>query len=137
MLRSGDRTQLESSDIVLIDFGVSRPFINENGEHLPLEEDVPFSGNMMFQSQNAFKRLTLSRRDDIISILYNMIYLMNPYELKLGNLFQSKSFNQSYKQIREYKLKSSPEKICNETQRSKCLLNFCKEAYSYSFADTP
>ena len=121
----------------LIDFGCSHAYMID-GKHIKnLKKSKDKDRNLIFASKNYFNGHTLSRRDDIISILYNLIYLMNPYELKLGNLFQSKSFNKSYKQIREYKLKSSPEKICNETQRRKCLLNFCKEAYSYSFADTP
>jgi serine/threonine protein kinase len=77
LLRSGDKSAIESSDIILIDFGVSRPFLDDAGDHLPLKEGVPFSGNLMFQSHNAFKRVTLSRRDDLISLCYLMTFLFN------------------------------------------------------------
>ena len=34
-----------------------------------------FKGSYMFQSKNAFEGHTLSRRDDIISLIYLLIYL--------------------------------------------------------------
>ena len=42
-----------------------------------METDVPFKGNAIFSSKNAFARITLSRRDDIISIVYLLVYLID------------------------------------------------------------
>ena len=36
-----------------------------------------FKGNMLFSSKYSFMGYTLSRRDDIISILYILIFLIN------------------------------------------------------------
>jgi hypothetical protein len=35
--------------------------------------------NIVFASKHYFNGDTLSRRDDIISIVYNLIYMMNPH----------------------------------------------------------
>ena len=64
-----------------------------NVEHLPafLREDelehvknvvseVPylsFKGNVLFASKNALKGMTISRRDDVISLVYLLVFLMN------------------------------------------------------------
>ena len=35
-----------------------------------------FKGNMLFSSKNAFTGQTLSRRDDIISLVYLLVFLL-------------------------------------------------------------
>ena len=40
-------------------------------------ENVSFKGNVVFSSKNAFKRITLSRRDDIIALVYLLDYLID------------------------------------------------------------
>ena len=130
-------TNLKKAKMYLIDFGCSHPYIKD-GKHIENVRSLKDKNrNLIFASKNYFNGQTLSRRDDIISILYNLIYLMNPHKFKMGEIFQSENFIQSFKDMRDYKLKSSPLKICSETQRTKCLLNFCKEAYSYGFSDAP
>jgi serine/threonine protein kinase len=111
LLRSGDRSQLESSDIVLIDFGVSKPFLDDSGEHLPLAENVPFSGNLMFQSQNAFKLVTLSRRDDLISLCYLMTFFFNGCFEWIEGLAARENCSM-YSQVKKIKEQMTPEKMC-------------------------
>jgi hypothetical protein len=48
--------------------------------HIPNIIGDPFSqfkGNMLFASKNSFVGHTLSRRDDIITIMYMLVYLIN------------------------------------------------------------
>jgi serine/threonine protein kinase len=40
--------------LYLIDFGISQSYLKENGEHMAFESDVPFKGNVIFSSKNAF-----------------------------------------------------------------------------------
>ena len=40
--------------IYLIDFGISSKYLNEDGTHIKFERDVPFKGNVIFSSKNAF-----------------------------------------------------------------------------------
>ena len=40
--------------IYLIDFGISQKYVDNQGNHLPFLENVPFKGNVIFSSKNAF-----------------------------------------------------------------------------------
>jgi hypothetical protein len=64
---------------MLIDFGLVRPFLNEESlfkEHI-VQQRALFSGNMEFGSPNAFRQVSLSRRDDLISLCYLLEYFFN------------------------------------------------------------
>jgi casein kinase 1 len=71
--------------LFLIDFGVSRKFKNQDGSHIQFRMDLPFTGNIIFASVNSFLNygilneftvsLELSRRDDLESLMYLLIYL--------------------------------------------------------------
>jgi serine/threonine protein kinase len=63
--------------IYLIDFGISQKYRLSDGSHIPFEKNVPFKGNVIFSSKNAFAQVTLSRRDDIISLIYFLIFCVN------------------------------------------------------------
>ena len=40
--------------LYLIDFGISQKYLNDDGTHMAFERDVPFKGNVIFSSRNAF-----------------------------------------------------------------------------------
>ena len=71
----------DPSIVYLIDFGLSCKYLNEDGSHNTKEFINKFSGNFMFASLNSCRGNTKSRRDDIQSILYIMIYLLNKNSL--------------------------------------------------------
>lgn len=54
LLGSSNWTKLESSVIVLIDYGISKKYVNESGLHIKANTNVPFAGNLLFASKNAF-----------------------------------------------------------------------------------
>lgn len=54
VLSSNDMRNQLSSIVCLIDFGISKPYLDENFEHIPYRENVPFVGNFLFASKNAF-----------------------------------------------------------------------------------
>lgn len=62
--------------ITLIDYGLANAFIDSQGNHLPRKQTQTFKGNLVFGSKNAFKGQTLSRRDDLISLAYLILYLL-------------------------------------------------------------
>ena len=57
LIGSDDLKSEESSKVYLIDFGVSVRYLGDDGEHLRPRKNVPFGGNMLFASPNAFRRL--------------------------------------------------------------------------------
>ena len=75
MLGSSDTRSVQSSIIHLIDFGISKFYII-NGKHIKKKKVKYFSGNVLFSSKNAFRHLELSRRDDLISLCYLLIFFM-------------------------------------------------------------
>lgn len=59
---------MESSNLVLIDFGNAQKFENEDKEHIKFKPGQPFTGNVLFASPNIFRGYLQSRRDDILSL---------------------------------------------------------------------
>jgi len=47
---------LESSNLILIDYGNSKRYKDEFNKHIEFSSDVPFTGNVLFASKNAFQR---------------------------------------------------------------------------------
>lgn len=47
----GGKSQEDFSDIVLIDYGYSKSFLDENKNHKVMEEVKYFQGNFMFASK--------------------------------------------------------------------------------------
>jgi len=71
------------SEFKLIDFGVSDCICKnpeaysepiEDGDHREIGTSLQ-KGNLIFASPNSVKNITLSRRDDLISLFYLMLYL--------------------------------------------------------------
>ena len=67
----------DTNKLYLIDFGLSTPFIDDEGVHLKKINTRKFCGNFMFASLNSLRGNSQSRRDDIESALYLLIYLIN------------------------------------------------------------
>lgn len=54
LLSTGNRSHKESSQLVLIDFGISKSWKDMFGDHVKENNICPFSGNLLFASKNAF-----------------------------------------------------------------------------------
>lgn len=64
--------------VTLIDFGFADKYINEDGTHINNKEVVEvFQGNLLFASLDQLKFKRTVRRDDMISIIFLMFYLIN------------------------------------------------------------
>ncbi|KAI1792270.1 kinase-like domain-containing protein [Ganoderma leucocontextum] len=60
----------------LIDFGLSRPWIDPTGQPFPEESNCGFRGTTQFASRNVHLRHTPSRRDDMESLAYIVVKLL-------------------------------------------------------------
>ena len=67
----------EYNKIFLIDFGLSKPYLDENGVHINMVEKKGLVGTARYASVNAHKGTELGRRDDIESLIYVIVYLTN------------------------------------------------------------
>ena len=61
-------------DIFLIDYGLSRNYKRKK-EHVPINEDINPFGTLKYMSVHTNNRISISRRDDLISLGYVLIYL--------------------------------------------------------------
>jgi len=73
----GDISQkLESMhQIRLIDFGFAERYRDKDGNHIEELDVQVFRSNMIFASPNQMNFLTTSRRDDLKSLCYLLVYL--------------------------------------------------------------
>jgi serine/threonine protein kinase len=63
------------TNIYIIDLGFSKKFINDDGTHIIMKPIHKLIGTPNFASINSHKLCELSRRDDLESIAYSLIYL--------------------------------------------------------------
>ena len=121
---------LEGKQIKLIDFGVARPYLDNDGNHIKMS-DSTFTGNIIFSSKNGMANKSLSRRDDLISLTYVLLYLLQG---NLSFLISDVSDLDSFKRMLECKSKASPESLC---EKSGELLGFVREIHNLEFEETP
>lgn len=63
-----------SNKFKLIDFGLSKYFIEKNN-HIEFKKNNSRCGTLRYMSINCHSKYSLSRRDDLISLSYSLIYL--------------------------------------------------------------
>jgi len=61
----------------MIDFGLAQKFVTGDGSHIPSVRERFFQGNLIFASKYCFNLVTHSRRDDLISLAYMLLYLID------------------------------------------------------------
>ena len=89
--------------IYLIDFEIAKKYI-KNEEHIPYREEIDVKGNRDYISINTHNGIEISRRDDIESLGYNLIYFMKG-KLPWSNGSDSDS-------ILEKKINTSLDELC-------------------------
>jgi serine/threonine protein kinase len=111
---------LSNVSVHLIDFGFATRYLDKNtGEHLKKSERPTFRGNIMFGSPNQMEFVTTSRRDDLISLLYLLVFLINGGNLLDVDLSNDIDRNQAFLEMKKLKLKSSILELCKD--QAECL----------------
>jgi serine/threonine protein kinase len=125
------------SNIFLIDFGTSYKYnykdLFGNEFHLPNVTGQKFYLNTLFASKHTIMGNQSSRRDDIIQIVYNLIYLLNPKDCWMYKFLET---DDPIGEMRDFKEKASPQQIC-AGDRCQCIIQLCEEAYSYDYDSKP
>jgi len=92
--------------IHIIDFGLSKQYRDpETNIHIPFRDGLPLIGTTRYASVNALIGVELSRRDDIESLIYILIYLMR------GSLPWQAAKRQA--NVRTKKLSVNPDVLCD------------------------
>lgn len=96
--------------IFLLDFGLSKSYLDEKGDHISMVEKKGLVGTARYASINAHKGLELSRRDDLESLIYVLVYLSQgilPWQNIAGD---TKDFK--YLNILKVKENLSEDSVC-------------------------
>lgn len=72
----------------LIDFGFCKRYKLTNGQHIPFKRTTDIIGTVNFISLNVHQRIEPSRRDDIESIIYILIYLLGHMEWESNDILK-------------------------------------------------
>lgn len=54
IISTNNYEEKESGFLNLIDFGISRKYLNDDNTHIPKTSNMKFMGNIVFASKNAF-----------------------------------------------------------------------------------
>lgn len=109
-----------------------------------MKREQVFSGNMIFASKNAFNMQTQSRRDDLISLCYFLLYLVDGDLAFLEQNSESSKENsqdaskqrEEFLRIQKFKNQLTPELLCASPE-SKHFLRFINLIFSLKFEETP
>ena len=122
----------------LIDYGISMPYRNKKGDHVPKRKVMFHEGTFSFLSQNQTRGFVASRRDDIESLLYTMLFLLkNKLPWKGFALFR-REFTQTREAEIEYK---SKRRAIRDSEIARHFPDSLRPAFMYirrvRFADEP
>ena len=96
--------------LYMIDYGLAKRFKTKEGKHIPYRDDKSLTGTARYASINSHMGLELSRRDDLESLGYLMLYLLRG-RLPWQNL-AGENRKQKYQRIMEKKLGTTLEDLC-------------------------
>jgi serine/threonine protein kinase len=65
-----------SATVYVVDFGLSMPWRYADGSHRPFERNRQMLSTLEFASINCMVGVQVSRRDDMVSLAYTLIYLL-------------------------------------------------------------
>jgi serine/threonine protein kinase len=116
--------------LFIIDFGFCKTFMNQK-THNVMKKTNGLIGSLTYASLNAHDFIDLSRRDDLESIGYMLIYFLLG-ELDWQNVNSNMSFEEKNTTIRNLKLK-----IVNDERVPNILCTYLKHVRSLKFDETP
>lgn len=119
--------------IYCIDFGLAKKYINKSGEHIDFSKSRKFCGTAKYASIAAHERIEQSRKDDLESLVYMLVYL---YKGKLPwSDIKISDKRKRYKKIYKEKLKYTAEELCEKMPREYTVfLNYIR---AMSFDEKP
>lgn len=127
------------NQLFIIDFGLSKSYVSDQKmrEHIPFKENRHLIGTPRYFSYNTHKHYEQSRRDDLESICYVLIYFINGSLPWQGLVAPTKA--QKYEKIAELKLNFSPKKLAKKIPEefANTMFEYLKYCRNLSFSETP
>lgn len=123
----------DKSKLYCIDYGLAKTYLKRNGQHIDFTERSKFCGTARYASIAAHKHYEQSRKDDLESLGYILVYL---YKGKLPwQSITHKEKNERYKLIGEKKEEIPEEELCSNMPREFCI--FLKYVKNLDFDEKP
>lgn len=122
----------DTNMLYIIDFGLSKNYL-DNGEHIKQKDKRKMTGTVRYASINIHNGIEPSRRDDLISIGYMLVYFLK------GSLpwqgLDAKTKEEKYEKIGEVKRQTSINELCKGLPKKlKLYFEYC---YNLDFMDEP
>jgi casein kinase 1 len=112
--------------IYIIDFGLSKKYIDKNNKHISYKEGKGLTGTARYVSLYTHYGIEQSRRDDIEGIAYNLIYFGKGKLPWQG--IKSKNKKEKHQKIMESKIYYNPNKLCEGlSSEFKALLEYSRD----------
>ena len=104
-------SEIDLNTIFLIDFGLSCPYMDLNTKVLyQIIKGFKFTGTLRYSSINSHRGIRLCRKDDLESMMYNLIYF---YKGKLPwQEMKGKDEKEKTEKIKEKKLITTTKELC-------------------------
>lgn len=122
----------DSETVYIIDFGLSKNFI-ENGEHIQFKDKKKITGTVRYASINIHNGMEPSRRDDLISLGYMLIFFYKGTLPWQG--LSAKSKEEKYEKISNIKKTISIKELCKGLPYQ--FENYFKYCYNLKFSEKP
>lgn len=123
-----------ATTLYLIDFGLSKRFRDPiSGLHIPYREDKNFTGTARYASVGTHMGVEQSRRDDLESLGYILVYFLNG-GLPWQNM-PAATKKEKYEKIYQKKLSITPEKLCKDLPVE--FVNFLSTCRKMKFNERP
>ena len=123
----------EENLIYLIDFGLSKKYKDAKGEHILYKEGKSILGTVRYVSIYTHLGIEQSRRDDIESLGYILVYLAKGVLPWQG--LKAKTQKERYKLIMNKKIENKPELLCHGLPEAFC--QFFEYARGIQFNERP
>eukprot|EP01122_Echinamoeba_exundans_P008272 TRINITY_DN2718_c0_g1_i4.p1 TRINITY_DN2718_c0_g1~~TRINITY_DN2718_c0_g1_i4.p1 ORF type:complete len:471 (-),score=59.92 TRINITY_DN2718_c0_g1_i4:241-1653(-) len=115
----------------LIDFGLAGQYRDANGRHIPYNSSAHFHGTDKYASVNSHMKIESSRRDDLESVAYTLIYLVKgelPWQYVTNKAIRRKRMGQM-------KMRIQPDELCAGLPR--CFEELLRYAMNLEFGQDP
>lgn len=120
--------------LYIIDFGLAKKFRSSTTfEHIPMKKGKPIVGTARYCSLNTHLGIEQSRRDDLESMMYNLIYFLKGRLPWQG--LPAKSKDVKYSKIRQLKEEISIHELCEDLPKE--MMELFIYVRSLKFDDIP
>lgn len=129
-----DNIESKSQRIMITNFENCVDYLTNDGKHVSQGIVEKFNGNLVIASVHALNLQVLSRRDDLISLTYLLVYLIQGHLCFVAKEFVPDEYQFNY--VLSGKNKLTPQRLCS-TSRAKILIEFVTEIDNINFQEKP